>query len=191
MNEHDEAPDELDPLEFVSPGRFEVHNPLPAFADNRPDYSPARRDELLEHSLQLIGLARRELALCSAEPQDWLLGQRACIRALQTFLLRNHRVRLRLLFASADTLTERFQPLLVLRRRFIDRMEIRLGNPAESLPDPCLLCDDHSILHFPAEGCSGGRLVLDDRSYLRQRIEDYQRAWGQSLRLKGQQEFLL
>lgn len=191
MNEHDEAPDELEPLDFVSPGRFEVHNPLPAFAADRPDYSPARREQLLEWSLQLIGLARRELSLCAPAPQPWLLARPACLDALRQFLLRNHRMRLRLLFAAADTLNEQFPALLVLRRRFSDRLEIRLANPVEDLPPPCLLCDDHSLLLYPAEGCSGGQLTLQDRNMLRSRLEDYNRIWEQATPLRGHQEFLL
>ncbi len=191
MNQHDEAPDALEPLDFVSPGRFEVHNPLPPSADNRPDYSPARREQLLEWSLLLIGQARRQLALCTSTPQPWLLANPACLQALRQFLLRNHRMRLQLLLASADTLHEQFPALLVLRRRFSDRMEIRLANPVEDLPAPCLLCDDHSLLLYPAEGCSGGQLTLDDRSLLRSRLEDYNRIWAQATPLRGHQEFLL
>ncbi len=169
------------PLEFVSPGRFAIHNPQPLrSASNTPlNIRVTGPAALAEKVPQLIAATRRELCIYSTDFEPWLYSQRAATEACKAFLLRHPRNRLRILLHDNSRLLQEGHLMLPLLDRLSSRCELRLVDHAHQHYPGCWLgCDRDQLLFRHDPERYEGVLHCEDPVASRRHLEYFDHMWA-------------
>ncbi len=197
--------DELPAIEFQSPGRFAVHNPLPLPAEpeaRRPAPSrPAQRaaperpshpDAARPPALALLQQVRHSLCLYTPDLEPWLYHHSSVQEACTRFLLANPRNHLRILLRDSSRAVKEGHRLLNLARRVTSNLHIRKLHPDYPSEEAAfLLADDRGLLLRPKPEIPEGYALYNDPGRVRQRQEQFDQAWDQSITDPDLRSFLL
>lgn len=173
------------PIEFVSPGKFSIHNPSVV---NRPErIRPAPplflhgREEVHQHSLQLIRQARHTVHIYSPDFEPWLYDSDRMVAACKDFLLRHANNRLQILLHDSQRLLSESHRLLALIERLSNRAQIRLTHPQqETIPDCWLSIDGHGLLLRKTSAPHQGQLLCGQPAKARSYFEQFAAMWDLS-----------
>lgn len=174
--------DEDAPIEFVSPGKFSIHNPPAAI---RPGADiPAisltlrNRDEVRQHSLQLLQQARHLVRIYSPDLEPWLYDNIAFVTACKDFLLRHENNRLQILLQDSQRLVAEGHRLLALIERLGSRAQIRLINSEQQENIDCWLSvDGHGLLLRKTSAPYQGQLWCGRPANARPYLEQFDAMW--------------
>lgn len=198
-------PHELPAIEFQSPGRFAVHNPVNSAIDS-PQAEPApfilgahlplerfnQAEQARAHALALLQQAQRSLCIYSHDLEPWLYHHSSVQQACTQFLLASPRNQLRILLRDAGRAARDGHRLLSLSRRLSSNLQIRKLNPdypSEELG--FLLADDCGLLLLPELGQFSGYALYQDPVRARQRRNQFDLAWDTSISDADLRSFLL
>ncbi len=208
MNDAPELPDEpsdLPAIEFQSPGRFDVHNPLPdlpeaerweaaPFTLNQTTELQAFRtaDEARRHATALLQQARRSLCLYSSDLEPWLYNHSSIQEACTRFLLAHPRNHLRILLRDSGRAVKEGHRLLNLSRRLSSNCQIRKLHP-DYPNEECafLIADDCGLLLRPELDQYAGHARYRDVAQVRLRQAQFDQAWNTSTLDPDLRSFLL
>ncbi len=177
--------DENTAIEFVSPGKFSIHNP-PAVI--RPDAEvPATtlflhdQDEIRQHSLQLLQQARHLVRICSPDLEHWLYDNDAIVEACKDFLLRHEGNRLQILLHDSQRLLSDGHRMLMLVERLSSRAQIRLIHVEHQTTVDCWLSvDGHGLLLRKTSAPYQGQLLCGQPAKVRPYLEQFAAMWDLS-----------
>ncbi|OEC43193.1 histone acetyltransferase HPA2 [Pseudomonas sp. 1D4] len=203
--ENEEIEADLPAIEFHSPGRFDVHNPVPDLREPAP-WEPApfvlgqhdtlqrfaKPEEARAHALALLQQAQRNLNLYTPDLESWLYHHSSIQTACTRFLLANPRNRLRILIRDVTRPVKEGHRLLNLVRRLSSNSQIRRLNP-DHANDECayLLVDDRGLLMRPELDSFAGYALYNDPGRCRLRQVQFDQAWDQSVSDPDLRSFLL
>lgn len=185
MSSGRETPDtpqaDQQPVEFVSPGRFPIHNPRrdTGSTSTVPATPLLGQASLAEQALLLITQARRELTLYSTDFEPWLYSHQETADACKNFLLGSPHNRLRILLHDSSRMLQEGHRLLPLIERLSSRAEVRLvSQHHEQFPGCWLGCDNHSLLlrQFPER--FEGTLYQQAPRIARRQLEYFDAMWA-------------
>ncbi len=200
-----EEPSELPAVEFHSPGRFEVHNPLPQLPEaERWEAAPFLLDQTDElqafrnaedarrHALALLQQARRSLCLYSSDLEPWLYNHSSIQAACTRFLLAHPKNRLRILLRDSSRALKEGHRLLNLSRRLSSNCQIRKLHP-DYPNEECafLIADDCGLLLRPEAEQYAGHVRYRDAAQVRLRQTQFDQAWNTSTLDPDLRSFLL
>lgn len=209
MNEN--APDaeetsmDLPAIDFQSPGRFVVHNPLPDLTEPTPwEAAPMQLGESTEaqhfsnpehargHALALIQQVRRSLCLYSPDLEPWLYHHSSIQQACSRFLLAHPRNRLRILLEDSTRAVKDGHRLLTLARRLTSNVHIRKLSPDYPREDGAyLIADKTGLLIRPRSDQCNGHALYNDPGAVRLCQTQFDQAWERSLSDANLRSFLL
>lgn len=177
--------DEDATIEFVSPGKFSIHNPpaaIRASADvPATTLFPHNQDELRQHSLQLLQQARQLVRIYSPELEFWLYDNDAFVDACKNFLLRHEGCRLQILLHDSRQLVSGSHRLLTLVERLSSRAQIRLTDPEyQAIADCWLSIDGHGLLLRKTSAPYQGQFMSGQPAKARPYLEQFDAMWEQS-----------
>jgi hypothetical protein len=200
-----EKPSELPAIEFQSPGRFDVHNPLPDLPEAER-WEPApftlnqtgelqafhKTEEARRHALALLQQARRTLCLYSSDLEPWLYNHSSIQEACTRFLLAHPKNRLRILLRDASRALKEGHRLLILSRRLSSNFQIRKLHP-DYPNEECafLIADDCGLLLRPELDQYAGHVRYRDPAQVRLRQAQFDQAWNTSTLDPDLRSFLL
>ena len=187
-------PNPLDePIDFASPGRFTIHNPLPAEPDPvsaaiaglDPSQNVQRFSgpaETIAFAQALLGRAQRSICLYSHDLEPWLYDNAATRELCTRFLLASPRNRLRILIRDTTLVVRDGHGLLNLSRRLPSLCHIRRMHPDyPSEESAFLLIDQQALLMRPDPRQPSGYVLPDAQARARQCLEAFEQAWQTSL----------
>ena len=203
----DDQPDEeLAPIEFESPGRFNVHNP-PASGPTRPEsWQPApftlgetvelqrfgNAEQARDLMLALLQQARRNLCLYTPDLEPWLYNHSLIRDTCRTFLLGHPQNRLRILLRDSSRAVRDGHRLLALSRRLSSNLHIRKLHPEYPAEEVAfLLADDRGLLLRPELDQYAGYALYNDPGRARLRQAQFDQAWDHSILDPDLRSFLL
>lgn len=175
-------PDSLAPIEFLSPGRFSIHNPEETITPGRALDMPWRLGEqrdlveidehaAADHLIWMLGQARRRVLIHAADQAVWLFNRREVIAAVEQLVARQPKARIRVLLHEASKPFLRGHSLLNLMHRFPSLLEIRRQHPERPRADQVyMLVDDSGILMLPR--------TIRREGFTRYNSPDQVRRWG-------------
>lgn len=188
-------PIELPPIDFVSPGRFEIHK-SPAATPVKHSLSPAPYQLGTENKLQrfntpetasahllaLLQQAQRSVCILSDELEPWLYDQAPISQACRDFLLRSSKVQLRILLRDSSRIIQDGHQLIELARRLPSNCQIRKINPDRASPEEgFVIADDRGLLIYPDAFQPVGYSLYNDPGRSRQHQALFDHAWDYSL----------
>ncbi|EIK51590.1 hypothetical protein YO5_11045 [Stutzerimonas stutzeri TS44] len=208
---HDDAADDREEaaepaaIDFHSPGRFGVHNPLPDQPQPTPwQPAPARLGEdagaqhftspeqVRAHALALFQQAQRNLCLYSPDLESWLFHHSSIQQACTRFLLAHPRNRLRILIEDSTRAVQSGHRLLTLARRLSSNAQIRKVNPEYPREeDIYLIADKTGLLIRPHRDPHNGYALYNDPARVRLSQSKFDQAWERSLPDANLRSFLL
>lgn len=188
-------PIELPPIDFVSPGVFDIQK-TPEPSATQQTLEPAAFQLGMEERLQrfsdsqaasshLLALARqaqRNLCILSDELEPWLYDQTVTTHAFRDFLLRSRKTQLRILLRDSSRIVQDGHQLIELARRLPSNCKIRKINPDRSCSDEgFLIADDRGLLVYPDAFQPQGYSLYNDPGRTRQYQALFDQAWDYSL----------
>ena len=117
------------------------------------------RSEFHCATVELIGRTRQSLRLVDRDLSDWALEAPAAIAALERVLL-SAGASLQIVVQCSDYLERDAPRLIALRRRFSDRVVVRLAPPALPVTEGLLVGDTSHVLRRASPEAYRGRLEL-------------------------------
>jgi hypothetical protein len=203
------APSDVEPelpaLDFDSPGRFAVHNPM--LVHSEPEQRTpapfrlgvdsdlqrfASADAIQPHVLALLSQARRTLSLYTPDLEGWLYHHSSVQEACTRFLLASPRNRLRILLRDASRPVKQGHRLLALSRRLSSNLYIRKLHPDHPSEESAyLLADDRGLLLRPELDSYAGYVLYNDPGRVRLRQAQFDQAWDTSVLDPDLRSFLL
>lgn len=199
------AAPELAAIEFISPGRFPVKNPLPVQAQ-RDEWSPAPcvlgvtaplqrfecSDDARRHALALLNQTQRSLSLYSLDFDPWLYNHSSIEQACVRLLLAHPRNRIRVLLQDCSRAVKQGHRLLSLARRLSSNMQIRRLHPDyPAQTSTFLVADSCGVLVRPEPDQHVGYALYRDPGRARQLQRQFDTAWDHSLTDPDLRSFLL
>jgi hypothetical protein len=198
-------PAALPAIEFQSPGRFAVHNPVPASAESRlAEPAPFILGEHLAlerfdqpqaaraHALAMLQQAQRSLCIYSTDLEPWLYHHRSVQEACTRLLLANPKNRLRILVKDLSRAVKQGHRLLGLSRRLSSNLHIRKLHPDYPSEEIAfLLADDCGLLLRPEPEQFAGYALYQDPARVRLRQRQFDQAWQASITDPDVRSFLL
>lgn len=190
-------------IEFQSPGRFSIHNP------QEPETAPRELDlpwqlgeqrELIEidehqaadHLLWMLGQTRRRVLVYAADQATWLFNRREVIAAIEQFIARQPKARLRILLHEASKPFLQGHSLLNLMHRFPSLLEIRRQHPERTrAPQVYMLADDSGILMLPKSISHDGFVRYNSPDQVRRWSSAFDDLWSSSQSDPAIRRFLL
>lgn len=173
---------ELEPLEFVSPGVFSIHNPsvrVPVATGPVRTLQLQGPDELRHQALQLFRQPGRLIRLYSTDFEPWLYSHADTADACKNFLLAHENSRLQVLLRDSRRLVEEGHRLLPLIERISSRAEIRLVHPDYEIHPGCWLArDEAALLLCQLPGNYQGQLFLGQPARTRPYNEQFDAMWS-------------
>lgn len=199
----DTAPDDLEPLEFTSPGRFAIHNPQePARA--RPvspqpqclgvdqDLVEINEHDALQHACNLALQARRRLIIYAADQALWLFNQRDFIECCEQMIASSSKARIRVMVQDVSKELLLGHSLVRLMHRFPSFCEVRRQHPDLSRdPQVHLLADDAGVLMLPKAIMRSGFVRYNSRDQVRRYAGRFDELWASSQTDPALRRFLL
>lgn len=197
--------DELEGIEFRSPGRFTIQNPsavptqvepwrsapfvLGENADPVPLYG---RDDIRQHALAMIEQARRSLCIYTPDLEPWLYDHSSIQQACSRFLLAHPRNRLRILSGDSSRTLRQGHRLIALARRLTSNLQIRKRHPEYTVQTSAfLIADDCGLLFRPEPEQYSGHALYCNPSRACQQQRQFDTAWDHSLSDPDLRSFLL
>ncbi|QIB52201.1 GNAT family N-acetyltransferase [Pseudomonas sp. OIL-1] len=197
------ASDEMAPIDFISPGRFEIHNPQePTRPDSEypqpqrlgidPDLVPVDEQNALQHACNLALQARRSLTIYAADQALWLFNQRAFIESCKPLITCNPRARIRVLVQDVGKDLLNGHSIVGLMHRFPSFCEVRRQHP-DLAPDPrvFMLADDAGLLLLPKATMRNGFVRYNSRDQVRRHGGRFDELWATSQTDPALRRFLL
>lgn len=197
--------DELEIIEFQSPGRFKVENPpaltttpepwrlapfvLGGTADAQPfdDINDARA-----HALAMIGQARRSICIYTPDLEPRLYDHSSIQQACTRFLLAHPRNRLRILISDPSRALRNGHRLITLARRLTSNLHIRRRHPDyPAQTSAFLIVDDCGLLIRSEADQLVGHALYQHPGRARQQQRLFDTAWDHSLSDPDMRSFLL
>ncbi|MHB8821216.1 MAG: DUF7931 domain-containing protein [Pseudomonadaceae bacterium] len=208
---HDNAEDDRDDtgeplvIDFQSPGRFDVHNPLPDQPQPTPWLPASARlgedadvqhfsspDQVRAHALAFFQQAQRNLCLYSPDLEPWLFHHSSIQQACTRFLLAHPRNRLRILIEDSTRAVQSGHRLLTLVRRLSSNAQIRKVNPEYPREDDTyLIADKSGLLIRPHRDPHNGYALYNNPARVRLSQSSFDQAWERSLSDANLRSFLL
>lgn len=175
---------ELAPIDFVSPGRFDIINPnvgsTPRYAPNTdlilgddPALQEIDENTALPLACNLVLQVRRSLIIHGAEQASWLFNRRDFVDCCEQLIAARPKCRIRILLQDVPRDFLFGHSLVQLMHRFPSFCEIRKQNP--ELPRASqvyLLADGEGILMLPRSSVRQG--------FVRARSPDQVKRWSSS-----------
>lgn len=209
MSSHDpeqsDTADELDIIEFQSPGRFMIENPaaltttsepwLPAScvlggtnaAQSFDDINDARA-----HALAMIGQARRSLCIYTPDLEPRLYDHSSIQQVCTRFLLAHPRNRLRILISEPARALRSGHRLITLARRLTSNLHIRRRHPDyPAQTSTFLIADDCGLMIRSDADQFVGHALYQHPGRARQQQRSFDIAWDHSLSDPELRSFLL
>ena len=197
--------EELQPIEFASPGRFSIHNPA-AEAARPHNWLPApctlgettelqrfsNPEEARALALALLQQASRTLCLLTPDLEPWLYNHGLIQEACKAFLLRHPQSRMRVLLSDSSKAVKDGHRLLTLSRRLSSKLQIRKLHPDYPTEEVAfLLADDRGLLLRPELEQYAGYALYNDPGRTRLLQTQFDRAWDNSTLDPDLRSFLL
>lgn len=174
-----------DGIEFVSPGKYSIHNP-PARQQATDGGSPSTlfldsQDEVCRHSQQLMQQARHIIRIYSVDLEPWLYDNDSVAQLCKNLLLQHENNRLHILLQDSRTICLQGHRLLSLAERLSSRLLIRLTHPEhETFPGQWLSVDGEGLLLRKTSSPCQGHIFYHQPSRVRPYIEQFDNMWSLS-----------
>ncbi|SDO43211.1 DUF7931 domain-containing protein [Pseudomonas jinjuensis] len=196
---------ELPEIEFQSPGRFTVRNPVADLPLPTP-WEPAphtlgqddeaqpfsQQGPIRSHALALMQQARRSLCLYTPDMEPWLYHHSSIHEACTRFLLLHPQNRLRILTRDTARAIRDGHRLLELSHRLSSRCHIRRVNPNYPGEDCAfLLVDDLGLLHRPRPEQLDGVACYNAPGKVKRLQMQFDQAWETGLADPNLRRFVL
>ncbi len=197
-----EAPD-LAPIDFVSPGRFEIINPD---VDSLPRYSPTTtlilgddptlqeidENTALPLACDLVLQVRRSLIIHGAEQACWLFNRRDFIDCCEQLIAARPKCRIRILLQDVPKDLLFGHSLVQLMHRFPSFCEIRKQNPELARTSQVyLLADSEGILMLPRSSVRQGFVRAKSPDQVKRWSSSFDELWSTSQSDPSLRRFLL
>lgn len=179
----------LPPIEFTSPGRFDIHNPdvdaperhlsdLPQQLGSDSNLIELDEANAVEHLCHLILQTRHSLRLYHADLVLWLCHRRAVIDCLEQRIAGEKRFQLQVLLQQVPANFTQGHSLAQLLHRFPSRVSIR-QQQAELSADPQAYClaDDTGLLMLPQPQTRKGFIRYHSRDQVKRWQGRFQELW--------------
>ncbi len=199
----DAISDELEPIEFTSPGRFAIHNPdepararpvsrQPQRLGIEPEMLDINEHDALQHACNLVLQARRSLTLYAPDQALWLFNQREFVACCEEMIVNNSKARIRVLVQDVSKELLLGHSLVRLMHRFPSFCEVRRQHPDLARdPQVHLLVDDAGILMLPKATMRSGFVRYNSRDQVRRYSGRFDELWSSSQTDPALRRFLL
>lgn len=201
----DENDVDLPAIDFQSPGRFAVHNPIsgstpPEAREPAPfklgSHSAIERfataEDCQAHVLALIQQARYSLCLYSTDLEPLLYNHSSIQEACTRFLLGNPRNRLRILVQNVSKPVKQGHRLLGLAKRITSNLHIRRIDLEQTEDESAyLLADGCGLLLRTKPESYDGYTLYNDASRTRRLQAQFDQAWENGILDPDLRSFLL
>ncbi len=185
---------DLPPIDFISPGRFDIHNPaveshsryqseLPQQLGVDGELVELDETNAVDHLCHLILQTRRNLRLYHAELLLWLCHRSAVIDCLEQRIASESRFQLQVLLHQVPANFTQGHSLAQLLHRFPSRVSIRQQHTELSAdPQAYCLADDTGLLMLPQPQTRKGFIRYHSRDQVKRWQGRFQELWdsGQS-----------
>jgi hypothetical protein len=197
--------DELEIIEFQSPGRFNIENP-PALAPAQESWQPAPFtladtadaqsfndiNAVRAHALTMIGQARRSICIYTPDLEHRLYDHSSIQQVCTRFLLAHPRNRLRILISDPSRSLRNGHRLITLARRLTSNLQIRRRHPDyPAQTNAFLIADDCGLLIRTEADQFVGHALYSHPGRARQQQRHFDTAWDHSLSDPDFRSFLL
>lgn len=194
---------DLPAIDFVSPGRFSIHNPeevaasphlsdLPWKLGEHRELIEVDEHQLSDHLLCLLSQARRRVLIYAADQAVWLFNRRDVIGALEQLVARQPKARIRILLHDAGKTFLTGHTLLNLMHRFPSLLDIRKQHPERSKDQQVyMLVDDSGILMLPKALRREGFVRYNSPDQVRRWHGSFEDLWASSQSDSAIRRFLL
>lgn len=200
-----ETEPDLPAIDFQSPGRFSVHNPVsdalpPRLLEPAPfrlgEHAALERfhtpEQAQAHALALLQQAQSSICLYSPDLEHLLYNHSSVQDACTQLLLANPRNQLRILLRDVSRPIKNGHRLLNLAQRITSNLHIRKINPDLPSEDSAyLLVDRCSLLLRPKPETYSGYALYNDAGRVRGQQAQFNQAWDTSLLDPDLRSFLL
>lgn len=199
----DNSLNDMPAIEFVSPGRFSIHNPQEAAAVTRElnlTWQLGEHRELIEideqqaqdHLLWMLAQARRRVFIYAADQAVWLFNRREVIDAVEQLVARQPKARIQILLHEATKPFLQGHSLVNLMHRFPSLLQIRKQHP-ERLKGPqvYMLVDDSGVLMLPRSIRREGFIRYNSPDQVRRWQGTFEDLWASSQSDSAIRRFLL
>ena len=188
--------DHLPHIEFVSPGRFTIHNPDEALAPpteyNQPGMTAIDEHNAQQQLIQLIDDCRQTLLIYSPEQAQWLFNRQATIQACERLIARNPKARIQILLQDVSNEFLRGHTLLSVMRRFPSLCQIRKQHPDLPRQSYCqAMTDQQGFLMLPIARTREGFVRVESRDQVKRWSDSFNDLWGTSQTDSAIRSFLL
>lgn len=199
----DSDPADLPPIEFLSPGRFSIHNPeevvvaprvldMPWKLGEQRELVEVEEQQLADHLLWMLSQARRRVLVYAADQAPWLFNRREVISAVEQLVARQPKARVRILLQEASKAFLQGHTLLNLMHRFPSLLEIRKQHPERALDQQVyVLIDDQGILMLPRAARREGFVRYNSPDQVRRWYGSFDDLWASSQSDPAIRRFLL
>ena len=199
----DTLSDEHEPIEFVSPGRFAIHNPGEPARARLVSLQPQRlgvdqdmveinEHDALQHACNLALQAQRSLTVYAADQALWLFNQREFIECCEQMIAISSKARIRVLVQDVSKELLLGHSLVRLMHRFSSFCEVRRQHPDLARdPQVHLLADDAGILMLPKAVLRSGFVRYNSRDQVRRYSGRFDELWSSSQTDPSLRRFLL
>lgn len=186
----------LPDIEFVSPGRFSIHNPdeeqAPPAEYNQPGMSAINESNAQQQLIRLIDNCRQTLLIYSPEQALWLFNRQATIQACERLIARNPKARIQILLQDISSEFLSGHTLLSITRRFPSLCQIRKQHPDLPKQPYCqAMIDQQGFLMLPIARQREGFVREDSRDQVKRWSDSFNDLWGSSQTDSAIRSFLL
>lgn len=199
----DIEPDTLPPIEFLSPGRFSIHNPedavvmlreldMPWQLGEQRDLIEIDEQQASDHLLWVLSQARRRVLIHAADQAVWLFNRKDVIVSLEQLIARQPKARIQILLQEASKPFLQGHTLLNLMHRFPSLIDIRKQHPERTkAPQVYMLVDDSGILMLPRAIRREGFIRYNSPDQVRRWNNTFEDLWASSQSDPAIRRFLL
>lgn len=189
-------PEALPAIEFVSPGRFTIHNPdeeqAPPAEYNQPGMTAINESNAQHELIQLIDDCRQTLLIYSPEQAQWLFNRQATIQACERLIARNPKARIQILLQEVSNEFLSGHTLLSITRRFPSLCQIRKQHPDLAKQPYCqVMTDLQGFLMLPIARQREGFVRKESRDQVKRWSDSFNDLWSSSQTDSAIRSFLL
>lgn len=188
--------DHLPHIEFVSPGRFTIHNPdeeppaKPDYSD--PDMIPITEQNAQEQLIELLDGCLQSVRIFAPEQALWLFNRQAILQACERLIARNPKARIQVLLQEVSNDFLSGHTLLSLARRFPSLCQVRKQHP--DLPRQSYaqaMIDQQGFLMLPVARQREGFVRQTSRDQVKRWSDTFDERWNSSQTDPAIRSFLL
>lgn len=194
---------DLPAIEFLSPGRYSIHNPeevvlpprmldMPWKLGDQRELIEVDEQQAADHLVWMLSQARRRVLVYAADQAIWLFNRKEVIHAMEQLVARQPKARIRILLHEASKTFVQGHTLLNLMHRFPSLLDIRKQHPERTRAQQVyMLIDDSGILMLPKAIRREGFVRYNSPDQVRRWHGSFEDLWASSQSDPAIRRFLL